>query len=340
MVMVGHLLDHGQFGTYAVFGFYVISGYLMTLIMHQSYGYTGVGRLRFLLNRALRLYPLYWLACLFSIGLIILLGNDAVSGFHRVIYLPTNATSIGENLSMWFIGFFPNKVAPRLVPPTWSITVELFFYLMICTGLSRSMQRVQVWLGASAAYYIFSFATAQNWGYRYFPVPAASLPFAIGSLVFFLRGYWRTQKLFRARLFAPEWLLILILINALSWAISKRFFEGTFYISLLVSSVLVLQLASGREWKWMSKKLDTFIGDLSYPIYLLHWPTGLLVSYTLFGKPIRDASANGLMNLAISLLLIFSISIVLVKLVDRPMQNLRAKVKHGALPQLPRASVK
>jgi len=42
MVMSYHLfVGILPLGTYAVFGFYVISGYLMTLVMHESYGYSG-----------------------------------------------------------------------------------------------------------------------------------------------------------------------------------------------------------------------------------------------------------------------------------------------------------
>jgi len=44
MVMSYHLfVGILPLGTYAVFGFYVISGYLMTLVMHESYGYSGGG---------------------------------------------------------------------------------------------------------------------------------------------------------------------------------------------------------------------------------------------------------------------------------------------------------
>ena len=46
MVAAGHLTDQWQIGTYAVFAFYIISGYLMTLIMHESYGFTGAAQQR------------------------------------------------------------------------------------------------------------------------------------------------------------------------------------------------------------------------------------------------------------------------------------------------------
>jgi len=148
---------------------------------------------------------------------------------------------------------------------------------------------------------------------------------------FFLRDLPQVHKIFRARLFSPGPLLVLILINAISWAISKRFFEGTYYLSLVISSILVFKLASGAQWRWVSKKTDKFIGDMSYPIYLLHWQTGLLVSYTLFGRPIHGVSVDGLVNVSLSLLLVLVISMAFVRVVDRPVQKLRARVRSNNL---------
>jgi len=43
MVVALHLGGIPKIGAYAVFGFYCLSGYLMTLIMQTNYGYTATG---------------------------------------------------------------------------------------------------------------------------------------------------------------------------------------------------------------------------------------------------------------------------------------------------------
>jgi peptidoglycan/LPS O-acetylase OafA/YrhL len=43
MVVFGHIFWLSDFGRFAVFGFYILSGYLMTYVMHQSYGYNLAG---------------------------------------------------------------------------------------------------------------------------------------------------------------------------------------------------------------------------------------------------------------------------------------------------------
>lgn len=62
MVIFLHLGGMPVIGGYAVFGFYILSGYLMTLIMHKNYGYTRDGVARYAINRFLRIYPIYWVS--------------------------------------------------------------------------------------------------------------------------------------------------------------------------------------------------------------------------------------------------------------------------------------
>lgn len=57
MVVFLHLGGVPRIGAYAVFGFYCLSGYLMTLIMQTTYGYSFQGVIKYGINRFLRNYP-------------------------------------------------------------------------------------------------------------------------------------------------------------------------------------------------------------------------------------------------------------------------------------------
>jgi len=46
-------------GTIAVFAFYTLSGYLITRVLNERYGFSTRGTVIFLLNRVLRLWPAY-----------------------------------------------------------------------------------------------------------------------------------------------------------------------------------------------------------------------------------------------------------------------------------------
>lgn len=326
IVMLGHLIDKWQIGTYAVFGFYMISGYLMTCIMHESYGFSRQGRYRFVLNRFLRLYPLYWCAAALSLIMVTLLGLDFVRSYNNSIYLPATAVDLFANISMIYPKVFANEYEPILVPTTWAITVELFFYAAICLGLSKTRRRVIIWLLVSLVYVAYCFYENLGWRYRYFPIMAGSLPFAMGAFIYFLKrdgirylDDWVLQ---------PAVLLVALLINMLAVLLFEYYFEMGFYVNALFSVLLVLQIATGAQWPGISLSFDKAIGEYSYPIYLLHWQAGIVASYLLFAKPIHNMTADGFTAFAMALAMVLVVTWILIRLVDRPIQSLRLQIKN------------
>ena len=339
MVMVFHLyLPVLPLGTYPVFGFYVISGYLMTLIMHETYGYTKMGIISFLANRFLRLYPLYWTAALFSILIILFFSADAVAHFHKSIYVPVTLEGIFYNLTMIFPAWLPNSINPRLVPPTWALTVELFFYVLICLGASKTLLRVFVWIVLSVGYVVFSFVVGMSWQDRYYPICAASLPFSFGSSIYFFSKSDACLKFvlrFNCR-HSSAVLFILMFANLFFWMIIANtsfanLFTVGFYVNLLICSYLVFRLATGSAIARIGKKYDNRIGDYSYPIYLCHWQGGILAQLIGF-QPIEVFLVPGL-NIIISAFIAFLFSTISILAIDKPVQQIRSRIKaSNALP--------
>jgi len=179
-VVLGHLGTAPYLGTYAVFGFYTLSGYLMTRIMQKTYGYTPKGLLKYFTNRFLRIYPIYWVSILLSFFLIYLTSEELTKSINTYLYLPA---SINDFLTNIFITFTPES-EPRLTPPAWALTIELFFYILIAFGISRNIKITALWFLASLSYTIYLIYGNASFSYRYFTIPAASLPFSIGSIIF------------------------------------------------------------------------------------------------------------------------------------------------------------
>ena len=59
LVVLTHLASWPGVGSYAVFGFYMLSGFLMSLILNERYGFSLQGLRGYAANRALRIYPPY-----------------------------------------------------------------------------------------------------------------------------------------------------------------------------------------------------------------------------------------------------------------------------------------
>ena len=86
-------------GLYAVFGFFVLSGYLMTLIMNETYGYTAAGIGAYALNRFLRIYPIYWFSCLIAIGIVLLISGNIWTG-QSGFFLPETPREWLQNFAL------------------------------------------------------------------------------------------------------------------------------------------------------------------------------------------------------------------------------------------------
>ena len=338
MVMVYHLCtEFLPFGRYAVFGFYIISGYLMTLIMHERYGYGSQGRRSYCLNRGLRLYPQYWAAALFSILLIVVWGADTTARFHQSLYWPSSMAEIARNILMVFPAWFPNALDPRLVPPAWALTVEIFFYILICLGLSKTPRRVAVWIFVSVCYVVLSYAAGWSWPTRYFTVPAASLPFSLGAAVYFAsRSAACRASLERWRLSGAK-LFVALLANALFWSALAvadigDFVETGFYCNIVIATLLVFCLANGGKIFDIGKGADKKVGDYSYPVYLLHWQCGFLASWMIYGEAFHEFSFRGLVALAFSFVIVGVLSAFLIHCVDAPIEKLRSRIRPGGGP--------
>lgn len=187
-VMIYHIIEVPIIGKYAVFAFFILSGFLMTTIMHTTYGFTVVGFKKYAINRFLRLYPSYWVVATLTILLISVIGHEYSSQFKSALQIPTTLTDSFFNLTMIFPAWTPWEISPRLSPPTWALTIEIAFYLVIGVGISKSINLTCVWFGLSIIYYAITYYLELSNSARYSNFLAASLPFSIGALLYFYKN--------------------------------------------------------------------------------------------------------------------------------------------------------
>jgi peptidoglycan/LPS O-acetylase OafA/YrhL len=314
-------------GNYAVFGFYILSGYLMTLIMQRNYGYSASGMIRYGITRLLRVYPTYWAAVLTSIILILLLGEERTTAFHNAIYLPKSLTEILRNLFL----VLPHDYLPRLSPPAWALTVEVFFYAVIGLGLSRNRLITCIWLIVSALYHIIGYYMGLSWGQRFFPIYAAALPFASGAMLYHFRDELIRLLKIPIKSIDPYLPLILWCAIIINWQLGDTFHiwrvKGTgFYINILLCSLMVASLIKRPLLPVIPKWLDAKIGDLSYPIYLTHVQMGLII-YTALDVMGLNYGRMDMRILLPALPLVFLFAWFMDMAVSRPVERIREVVK-------------
>ncbi|WOJ98282.1 acyltransferase [Congregibacter brevis] len=333
-VMVFHLVDIPVIGGYAVYAFFVLSGFLMTAIMQESYGYSARGLSRYALNRFLRLYPAYWFVLCITVILLLLTDQVYIRAYKDVLFLPESVGQFLANASMIYPSYFPAEFEPRLSPPTWALTIELIFYATIGLGASKTIKRTTVWLAASLTYYAATYIFDLNGYHRYGAIPAASLPFALGALAYHFRK--EAKSLGRLQNRSTALLLVAAYIaNALLFAgIALMFWHPTRpylldagkYLNIILATATVVALYWHAPPDWL-KRIDKYLGDLSYPLYLIHWQVGALVSYLLYNAPTRGRSSEGLLSLILATVLALGIALAMSRYLDRNIEKIRVQVR-------------
>jgi len=324
MVVGQHIGGLPLIGSYAVFGFYALSGYLMTFIMQNNYGYSHRGIGRYALNRFLRIYPIYWVSIAISASLVLGFGHSVTAAYHQDIYLPADLPGLLRNLLL----FFPLMESPRLTPPAWALTVELCFYILIGLGLSRTRRLTVAWFLISILYHLFAVVSGRD---TYFTVFAASLPFSTGALI----CHFRTEiagRLDAVGATTGRWLPVvgvgLVLGNWLLGAAVAALETIAFYANYLLCAVLVAVLASRRSLPLVSPAIDRWLGDLSYPIYLLHYQVALVVMLAANALGLHQGRPS-LALLAFAAPFVVAAAWLLSASIEGPIERVRRRVKDG-----------
>ena len=326
MVVASHLGGVPMIGGYAVFAFYCLSGYLMTLIMQTDYGYSFNGTARYAINRFLRIYPIYWVSILLSVLLIWYMSNDFFLHYHQSIYLPGDFVESIKNVMLFFPSF---RDSPRLTPPAWALTVEIFFYILIGIGTSKNKLITLIWFACSALYHLCVFIFQLGFEHKFYTISAASLPFATGALIFYYNSkITKYISLLPGKIYYCFPLIIMLCILA-NWQFgilttqSKGIF---FYSNYVLCATMVAVLMERNQLPFISPKFDKWMGDLSYPIYLTHYQTGVIVIIILSAVGI-ELKRPSLILMFTSIPVIFLFSWIITVTLERPIETIRAKVK-------------
>ena len=305
----------------------------------------------FLTNRLLRLLPIYY-ATLVIIGVVALvmwltLGDirlefvQALHAYGNQLSLSTKAFLVTANAAMigqdWvsFMTIDPTmhalvftrdfSTAPvnlnnfLLVHQGWTIGLEITFYLMAPFLVRRKswLLILIVVLATALRFYLRRHygLTGLAWQYRFFPTEIAF--FMLGAL-----GY-KAYRVLREKTI-PLWVSRLCLYGTLSFTL---FFGEIFRLALrfgmppiAMSALFTLTVAACIPVLFIhgkNNRLDQRIGDLSYPLYIVHY----IVFETLRAYQVGGEYTN-LLTLAISLVLALGLN----QFVGEPVEALRRRI--------------
>lgn len=306
LVAASHLWDDMTQGyaAYAVWGFYALSGFLMTYVLRNKYGFSLQGTKAYAYNRVLRIFPGYYAALLIGIATLAAGQHYGVqfTDLNPQFYMPKGWFWLNPltNLSVFGITGLP-------VPVSNALAIEVTAYLLMpLLAMSWAAALLAALMSAVLAigYFGFDLSTFSS---RYALFMPCMLAFAWGSLTCHFR-----ERL--AVIEAPAISVIVWMIHGALW-VWFPYWPWTYglYVSLPLSSWVVISLFGVR-----TGKLDRWLGDLSYPVYLLHTTVGAWL-WQSFGH--KRTLLLFLVSSAVTLVL----SAAIVAFVERPMQRIKFK---------------
>jgi peptidoglycan/LPS O-acetylase OafA/YrhL len=275
-------------GSRAVQIFYIISGYLMAMILNGKYADTPQGNWIFYTNRAAKIFAPYFvilgttvMACLLSkmiTGNALLLeswfaeGRSLTPSTWAFVVL-TNIFIIGQewvflltyrggSLFYSLQAFAEPSVASQfiLILPAWTLSLELLFYALAPFIVRRNILLIAALAFASyyfrwGAYYSGYYSEATN--YRFFPFELSL--FLYGSLSFRLCQFLPKIN--------ARWTTLITVMILIIVFIPGNLLKRQYQLYAIVGVLLPFLFEFSRRYKW-----DRSLGDLSYPLYLVHWP--------------------------------------------------------------------
>lgn len=334
-VMAFHILKVPNIGPFAVYSFFILSGFLMTTIMHESYGFNLRGLRKYSLNRFLRLYPTHWALLIITTIIIFITGDEYAHSINGAFRLPGNYFEYITNITLIFPAWNPIDVSLRLSPSSWALTIEIFYYCLIGIGLSKNKKITLIWFCLSIVYLCFYMVLNKTYGAGYGNFLAASLPFSIGGMIY----HYKLEIFTICKKITVKYghvVTLLFILNLVMCATSHKWAPEEYwkvnvvgmYFNLLLSSILIVFLFYGGK-KYFSKKIDKFYGDLSYPLYLFHWSAACICSWLLIGEPIKEITANNVIVFFVALLFTIFISILVNFSVNTPIEKMRHRIKNN-----------
>ncbi|MDR6632330.1 peptidoglycan/LPS O-acetylase OafA/YrhL [Phyllobacterium sp. 1468] len=259
MVLYSHAvgpLFGWNIGVFAVISFFVISGYVMALLVNKRYPATK-DVFRFYLDRALRLFPQYLLYASLTLICVALLGlsDHFLSGLTPL--------SIVMNMLLLPLGYFMFGLDDAmLIPPAWSLGLELTFYAVfpLFWALPRRFQQLLV----CGSIGVFALAVAgmihSDWfGYRL--IPGTFFMFIVGTSLAFPEKFGRAF---------PAGILLLAGMGLAVVVSNERLYAAPYNKEVLAGLITgIIAVSVLRKFRF--GRIDEFLGNLSYGVFLNHY---------------------------------------------------------------------
>ena len=272
--------------------FFVISGYLITSIILKAQSGGGFSLLEFYSRRIKRIFPalIVVLALCLMAGWYVLLSEEYKAlGKH----VAAGASYVSNFILKGESGYFDTAVELKPLLHLWSLGIEEQFYLvwplLLILGLRGNLNPLAIIFFTLTISFMLNVAYIERLPIQVFYLPISrAWELLIGAIVAYINLYKRhdfdrlaSKILLRnphqignhlANIVA--WTGVALIVLSIVGLDRSKAFPGWWTLFPTIGAVCLIT-AGEKAWfnrRILSSKLAVYVGLISYPLYLWHWP--------------------------------------------------------------------
>jgi len=300
-------------GYLAVDFFFLLSGFVVGYAYDYRWGKMDIKE--FFKIRLVRLHPMVMLGVL--IGTIVFIFDSYTNGFQTISLLKL----LGVMLISFTLLPSPDvrgwNETHSLDGPCWSLLQEYIanvIYALFGRKMSKLVLIGVVVLSATALVYaaMYHGSLGTGWGYDTFWIAVARMmfPFFAGLLLY------RTGKMIKIPKAYTVCSLLLAIVFFMPWFNTNGPYDAA---AVILVFPIIVAAGAGSSVKGRWAKICKFSGDISYPLYITHYPFIYMYSAWI---AVKKPSLQEILPVAGFLFLFFILlAYASLKLYDEPVRN-------------------
>ncbi|MGG4453804.1 acyltransferase family protein [Brevibacillus porteri] len=280
-------------GGEAVIIFYVLSGFVLSMaIYHSKTNYWG-----YLIKRFVRIYIPYYVWIFITFALFILFSPYEVTGLRDWFYDkwqgPITKLDIINHLVL-LNNFFTDNYNPVVWSLAQEMRISIVFPLLFLLFYKQSWKKTILFAMSFSLISIFlnilHIGKAEGFYNGYADTLHFTSMFMIGMLLFkhqeeLVRLYRNMKKLKRRLLITLGIILYLYSTGILAISRSDTYFLlKDWGVVIGVSILLIMAMSNLKVKAILNKSLFVYLGEISYSIYLCHFPIMMVLFKLLYAK--------------------------------------------------------
>lgn len=270
--------------------FFVISGFLMTKIILAGFEKNSFNLLDFYKRRVVRIFPA--LLVLLIIFCFIVFYFVPVQFFQYIKGVYSSSLFFSNIIYYLNNGYFSSASHNNFLLHTWSLSVEWQFYmvypliLLLFKKIYRTNKKLFkiIFLGlVTLSFFSMLYHNFDNYNFSFYIFYTRAWEMLFGGFAFLYLG--------QLHILSSRTKLILVYLSYLVLSVSVVFFRAQNWPSIFAlipvfATTLIIGL--NVEIAFIKNNFLKYLGDLSYSLYLYHWPIYVLSMFFGFNSSLLN----------------------------------------------------